>query len=87
MVSQISVNSFYVERYSSDFYKVPNTISLGALRMNIQQRIKQKFQREWYEDQVHSDPTSIILSSSKLCYSIDVVVHLHYSQTHMAPPY
>ncbi|KAG1862011.1 hypothetical protein C8R48DRAFT_673432 [Suillus tomentosus] len=64
MVSQISVNSFYVERYSSDFYKVPNTISLGALRMNIQQRIKQKFQREWYEDQVHSDPTSIILSSN-----------------------
>ncbi|KAG1900388.1 uncharacterized protein F5891DRAFT_980340 [Suillus fuscotomentosus] len=64
MVSQISVNSFYVERYSSDFYKVPNTISLGALRMNIQQRIKQKFQHEWYEDQVHSDPTSIILSSN-----------------------
>ncbi|KAG1881026.1 uncharacterized protein F5891DRAFT_991434, partial [Suillus fuscotomentosus] len=64
MVSQISVNSFYVERYSSYFYKVPNTISLGALCMNIQQRIKQKFQREWYEDQVHSDLTSIILSSN-----------------------
>ncbi|KAG1893658.1 uncharacterized protein F5891DRAFT_1196091 [Suillus fuscotomentosus] len=64
MVSQISINSFYVERYSSDFYQVPNTISLGALRMNIQQCIKQKFQREWYEDQVHSDPTSIILSSN-----------------------
>ncbi|KAG2116715.1 uncharacterized protein F5147DRAFT_649154 [Suillus discolor] len=32
--------------------------------MNIQQRIKQKFQRKWYEDQVHSDPVSIILSSN-----------------------